>query len=96
MKKRIGNGQIIIKDPRTITEAKTFSRNQNGTYSAQTGNDDCIMTCVNVSSFFDTLDYTEIIEEMFDELGKKKQKMIDDILEGDEEENELGIFDSIY
>jgi hypothetical protein len=53
------------------------------------------MTCVNASSFFDTLDYTEIVEEMFDELESYKQQMIDDILELDDK-NEEGIFDSIY
>lgn len=94
MKREISHGQLIIKDDRTITEARNFTRNSNGTYSAQSGHDDCIMTCVNISSFFDTLDYIEIIEELFDELDSNRQNLIDDILEA-KENNKEDIFDSI-
>jgi len=94
MKREISCGQLIIKDDRTITEARNFTRNSNGTYSAQSGHDDCIMTCVNISSFFDTLDYIEIIEELFDELDPNRQNLIDDILEA-KENNKEDIFDSI-
>jgi hypothetical protein len=95
MKKNIGNGQIIIKDSRTITEARTFSRNANGSYSAQSGHDDCIMTCVNVSSFFDTLDYSEIVEEYFDTLELEDQNYIDDFLEKSDK-NDDSLYDSIF
>ena len=81
MKKVISNGQLILSEKKTINEARMFSRNPNGTYSAQTGNDDIMMTSVTASSFFDTLDYYEIIEEFFDTLDSSKQKMIDGILD---------------
>jgi hypothetical protein len=50
MKKCVGNGQLVLRHPKTIEESKSFSRNPNGTYSSQSGNDDCIMSCVTVSS----------------------------------------------
>jgi hypothetical protein len=81
MKKSVGCGQLIIKDRRTVDEAKTFSRNPNGSYSAQSGNDDCIMSCVTASSFFDTLDYTEIVEELFDNIDEDIQSIIDKMIE---------------
>jgi hypothetical protein len=81
MKKCVGAGQILIKDRRTVDEAKTFSRNPNGSYSAQSGNDDCIMSCITASSFFDTLDFIEIVEELFDNIDTDTQKLIDKMIE---------------
>ena len=81
LKKVISNGQLILSEKKTINEARMFSRNPNGTYSAQTGNDDIMMTSVTASSFFETLDYYEIIEEFFDTLDSSKQMMIDGILD---------------
>ena len=89
MKKSIGIGQLIIKDSKTIDEAKAFSRNPNGTYSAQSGNDDCIMTCVTASSFFETLDFSEIVEELFDSLEPAKQKRIDKMIDFSEIDDDL-------
>ena len=58
-----------------------FSRNENGTYSAQTGNDDCMMTVVNACSFFDTVDYSETIEELFDYIDEIYKTKIEETLE---------------
>lgn len=88
-KKLISQGRIIIKEKNGIREAELFSRNPNGTYSAQTGNDDIFMTVVNSSSFFDTLDFSEIVEEYYDMIDPLLQKAIDECVEskhkGDEE-----------
>ncbi len=80
-KKLISEGRIKIKEKKSIQEAELFSRNPNGTYSAQAGNDDIMMTVINSSSFFDTMDYTEIIEEYFDFIEPEKQKIIESLLE---------------
>ena len=89
MKKCVNFGQLIIKDPRTIEEAKAFSRNPNGTYSAQSGNDDCMMTCVTASSIFDTLDFVEIVEELFDTLDTDIQSRIDSTIEKEDDEDDI-------
>jgi hypothetical protein len=83
VKKLIHEGRIKLKEKKTIQEAELFSRNPNGTYSAQAGNDDIMMTVVNISSFFDTLDFIEIVEEYYDFLDKNLQKEMDDILDDD-------------
>lgn len=80
-KKLISAGRIIVKEKKSIQEAELFSRNPNGTYSAQTGNDDIMMTIINSSSFFDTLDFSEIIEEYYDTIDKSYQLAIDEVLE---------------
>jgi hypothetical protein len=82
-KESIGSGRIIVQEEKTVDEAKMFSRNKNGTYSAQTGHDDLFMTCITASAIIDTIDFEETIEEYFDSLDKSTQKMIDDIYEDD-------------
>lgn len=80
-KKLISQGRITIKEKKSIQEAELFSRNPNGTYSAQTGNDDIMMTVINSSSFFDTLDFMEIVEEYYDNIDSSYQRAIDEVLE---------------
>ena len=88
-KKLIGEGRIILKEKNGIREAELFSRNPNGTYSAQTGNDDIMMTVINSSSFFDTLDFMEIVEELYDFIDISYQEAIDDIIESTDEEDTM-------
>ena len=98
MKKCVGAGQILIKDRRTVDEAKTFSRNPNGSYSAQSGNDDCIMSCITASSFFDTLDFIEIVEELFDNIDTDTQKLIDKMIESSDtgDSSDYSTYDYIF
>jgi hypothetical protein len=91
VKKLISQGRIKLKEKKTIQEAELFSRNPNGTYSAQAGNDDLMMTVVNSSSFFDTLDFAEIIEEYYDFIDEEIQKEMEGILDFDEKDQ-----DSMY
>lgn len=66
LKDYIKNRKVSFSHKACVEEVQTFSRNSNGTYSAQSGNDDAIMTIVNACSFFDTSDYKEFVEEYFD------------------------------
>jgi hypothetical protein len=84
----IKDGRIILKEKKSIDEACLFSRNPNGSYSAQTGNDDIFMTTVNASSFFDSLDFDEIVEEYFDNIELEKQKLIEDAIENFDNEDD--------
>jgi len=77
LKTSVNKGRIILKENKSILEASMFSRNPNGTYSAQTGNDDIIMTVVNASSVFNTIDFVEVVEEMFDYIKEETQKKIE-------------------
>lgn len=88
-KRLITDHRIIIKEVKSIKEAELYSRNPNGSYSAQTGHDDIFATIVNVSSFFDTLDFIEIVEEMFDLIDSSIQKEIDGLLDSDDSEDTI-------
>ena len=81
VKNYIRSSRMVIKETNTVSEAAMFSRNDNGTYSAQTGNDDCMMTVVNACSFFDTVDYSETIEELFDYIDEIYKTKIEETLE---------------
>lgn len=83
LKECISTGRMILQDDKTVEESKMFSRNKNGTYSAQSGHDDLFMTCITAAAIFDTIDFEEIIEEYFDYLDANTQQLIDDIYEDD-------------
>lgn len=64
IKDKIRFNQLIVCEKTTTQEMLNFTRNENGTYSATSGNDDCIMTEVLATSAFDTEDFYEFIDEM--------------------------------
>jgi hypothetical protein len=90
----VKDGRILVKETKSIGEASMFSRNPNGTYSAQSGHDDIMMTVVNASSFFDTVDFSEIVEEYFDNIGGDIQSLIEGIIDerGNSVEDEYDFF----
>ena len=71
LKESIRTNRLLLSDKNTVQEAGVFSRTPSGSYEAQTGNDDSIMTCVNVCSIFSTRDWGELVEEMFDFIEKR-------------------------
>jgi hypothetical protein len=82
-KKFISQNKIVINDKQTVYEASTFGKLTNGNYAGQLGNDDLIMTCINVSEFFNTGDFSEFVEELYDTVDNKYTEEIDQILEKD-------------
>lgn len=88
-KRLVTEGRLLISEKRGVREAELFSRNQNGTFSAQTGHDDIMMTVINSSSFFETLDFSEIVEELYDFVDEDKQGIIEDLLEKQKSDDDL-------
>ena len=82
-KKYITQNKIQIFDKDTVKESSTFGKLPNGSYAGQLGNDDLIMTCINSSEFFTTLDFSEFVEEIYDEIDPSIQNKIEEILEKD-------------
>jgi len=82
-KKYISQNRIILKDKKTVYEASTFGKLPNGSYAGQLGNDDLIMTSINSSEFFFTLDFSDFAEEIYDQIDNNIQEKIDSILEKD-------------
>ena len=82
-KKYVTQNKIIFSDKNTVLEANTFGKLPNGSYAGQMGNDDLIMTCINASEFFNTVDFSEFVEELYDMIDESIQSKIDEILERD-------------
>jgi hypothetical protein len=82
-KKYITQDKIIILDKTTVDEATTFGKLPNGSYGGQLGNDDLIMSCINLSEVFITPDFADFAEELYDTFDKPIQNKIDEILEKD-------------
>lgn len=74
------NNRIAITDEVTVSEASLFGTLPNGSYGAQMGNDDIIMTCITATEFFSTTDYADYVEELLDviddDLHRKMEKVL--------------------
>jgi hypothetical protein len=65
-KKLIEANRIFINDIDTVNEASLFGTLKNGSYGAQMGHDDAIMTAINATEFYGTTDYADFVEELLD------------------------------
>lgn len=63
-----GTNRILPNEFKTIHELGAFGKSSNGTYRSQSGNDDLAITCVNMSSFFESPNFWEIANEELDRL----------------------------
>jgi hypothetical protein len=61
----------------TIPELFSFGLNNRGTYSSQSGNDDVVMTIVNLAGFFEYGDFYDLIGEIYDSLDNKYRLIMD-------------------
>lgn len=84
MKKSIKSGRIIPYEKHTFNELSAFGLNKKGSYSSQTGHDDISMTIVNLTSFFDSPQFYEIVESVYDNLDDKYKTAIEKKLNTDE------------
>jgi hypothetical protein len=79
-KKLIEMNRIIVNDIITVQEASLFGTLRNGSYGAQMGNDDTIMTCITGTEFFGTSDYADYVEELLDIIEPEKHLLMERIL----------------
>ena len=79
-KKFIEINRVKINDIQTVQEASLFGIVKNGSYGAQMGNDDSIMTCITATEFFTTVDYADYIEELLDIIEPEKHALMEKIL----------------
>ena len=72
--------KIMLTEERTVVELASFGINSSGSYSSQIGNDDVAMTCVNLVSFFDSMDFYDMVEDSYDEIDEKQKNAIQNII----------------
>ena len=65
-KKLLEANRFFINDIETVNEASLFGTVKNGSYAAQMGNDDLIMSSIIATEFFGTTDYADFVEELLD------------------------------
>jgi hypothetical protein len=75
------NKKIVITEETTVIELAAFGINSSGSYSSQLGHDDVAMSCVNAVSYFDTTDFYDMVEDMYDNTNEKVKKEINDAIE---------------
>jgi hypothetical protein len=63
--------KVIVNENKTFEELSSFGINNAGRYESQIGNDDAAMTCVNLVPFFDSTDFFEMVEEVYDKTNKR-------------------------
>jgi hypothetical protein len=76
MRRLVKGGKIIPNEKNTFNELTSFGINKKGSYSSQIGHDDIAMTIVNMSSFFSSSQYFEMVEDIYDTLEDKYKKAI--------------------
>jgi hypothetical protein len=79
-KKLIEMNRFKVNDVITVQEASLFGTLKNGSYGAQMGNDDTIMTCITATEFFGTSDYADYVEELLDLIEPEKHLLMERIL----------------
>lgn len=87
LKGLIRQGRIITYENDTFDEMSAFGLNEKGSYSSQTGHDDIAMTLVNLTVFFGSPQYYELVETAYDELDVKYQEAIEEKLNSDDTES---------
>jgi hypothetical protein len=58
--------RVVLTEVKTFEELSAFGINNAGRYESQMGNDDVAMTCVNLITYFDSIDFYETVEDMYD------------------------------
>ena len=74
----------------TYEELTAFGLNSAGRYESQSGHDDTAMTCVNLTTFFDTTDFYELVETVQDTIDDRfKVAMEERMNRGDRAEEDF-------
>jgi len=80
----IRTNRVIINEKKwTIAELFSFGMNGRGTYSSQSGHDDVAMTLVNLSALFESSDFNDLIEDLYDEIDPIYRRMIEIKVDGE-------------
>jgi len=71
------NKRIVLTESKTFEELSAFGINNAGRYESQMGHDDVAMTCVNLVTYFDSIDFYEMVEDMYDKVDEATKKAVE-------------------
>jgi hypothetical protein len=95
-KKVMKNRRISFTDAETVEEAKSFGKDSTGRYKGQQGNDDLVMSCINVCEFLNTLDYSDFVEELYDLCELEFKNAVETLLEKENTKGDGQMYYDIY
>lgn len=87
IKDKIKNSQIILVEYSTVEEAVSVSKNKNGKLQSQTGNDDIFLSSINITHYFNTVDFIEQIDELLEVVPQEFINLINKKLNREEKKN---------
>lgn len=73
--------RIVVNESRSFDELSAFGVNNNGRYESQIAHDDVAMSIVNTVAFFDSTDFYEMVEDVYDKIPHKNKKAIEKRME---------------
>lgn len=75
--------KVVLTEVKTFEELSAFGINNAGRYESQMGNDDVAMTCVNLITYFDSIDFYETVEDMYDSIDLSIKKAVETRMSSD-------------
>jgi len=73
--------KIVVNEVRSFEELSAFGVNGVGRYESQIAHDDVALSIVNLVSFFDSTDFFEMVEDIYDTIPEKSKKAIEKRME---------------
>lgn len=78
--------KIVLTENRTFVELSSFGINSLGRYESQLANDDVAMSVINLVSLFDTTDYYDMVEDIYDKTSQIYRSAVDKVITSGERE----------
>ena len=80
--------KIVLTENRTFIELSSFGINSVGRYESQLANDDVAMSVVNLVSLFDTTDFYDMVEDIYDKSSKLYKSAVDKVIASEDRESD--------
>lgn len=82
--------RVVINEKRAFEELSAFGVNNTGRYESQIAHDDVALSIVNMVAFFDSTDFFEMVEDIYDTIPGQVKKAIEKRMEaGDRSEDDF-------
>jgi hypothetical protein len=82
--------KIVVNEVRSFEELSAFGVNNIGRYESQIAHDDVALSIVNMVAFFDSTDFFEMVEDIYDTIPETNKRAIEKRMEaGDRAEDDF-------
>jgi len=95
LRKLILEKRVMLNESETFDEMNDFGVNSRGSYTSQSSHDDIAMTCVNLSPMLSSYSYSELVEEIIDDLPNDHKQAMQKKLENIDRAEDVSLFDAM-